>query len=426
MACAGLFATLFVSIAFFEIRLDFVPIFCIAGFIAFYNAVFGIAVRRLANEEPGFLFLTNLFLIDNLQISLDLVCLTALIHFSGGVENPFIFYFVFHTVISSILLPRRTAFFQATLTVGLFLTMVALEYTGLAAHHEIGGLLPGHLYNVQSYVIGTSFVFVSTLYISLYFATSVSKRLKDHEKYLADANALLEEKDKIKSEYVLRVSHDIKGHIAAIQSCIDPVLSGITGPLNPGQKNLLDRADERSSKLMAFVKSLLNLTIMRLKENSDTGVFDLAAMAVSAFNFVKLDADEKRISLEMSVPEIQHTLTASKSEMNATLIELLTNAIRYTPTGGLVRLSCRHEEHDFVIEIKDSGIGIPAKDLEQIFNEFYRAPNAKKVDSSSSGLGLAMAKHVIEKAGGRIAVVSKEGAGSAFRIMFPVSHPKSA
>jgi signal transduction histidine kinase len=417
LACAGLFLAPFFVLHVFKIRLNWAPIAITALFIAAYNTLLSLAVMK-TRDSSDIRFAKNVFYIDNAQIALDLICLTVVIHFSGGVENPLIFYFIFHIIISSILLSRLNALWQTNLAAVLFIGMTALEYTGALKHEPVEGFLPTPLYNSLLYVSGIAFVFLSTLYISLYLASSISKRLRDREKNLEDANKLLEEKDRIKSEYVLRVSHDIKGHIAAIQSTIDPVRTGITGPLTPGQLDMLNRADERSSKLLAFVKSLLNLTIMRLKDSEDIMVFDLASAVMDAVNFVRPGAKEKNITLDAQIPAQGFNLRASKSEINATLIEMLSNAIRYTPAGGKVTLLCDKKDKGYVIEIRDTGIGIPKSEISKIFTEFHRAPNARALDSSSSGLGLAMAKHVVEKAGGRITVESEENKGSVFKIEF--------
>jgi len=418
LACAGLLLAPLFVLYVFKIRLNWAPIALAALFIAVYNALLSLAVMKTRSSRD-MSFDKNAFYIDNAQIALDLICLTIVIHFSGGVENPLIFYFIFHIIISSILLSRLNAFWQTNLAAVLFIGMASAEYTGILKHEPVEGFLPAPLYNLPLYVAGISFVFLSTLYISLYLASSISKRLREREKNLEDANRMLEEKDRIKSEYVLRVSHDIKGHIAAIQSCIDPVRTGITGPLNPGQLSMLNRADERSAKLLSFVKSLLNLTIMRLKDSEDIMVFDLPTAVMEAVNFIRPSAKEKNITLDLDVPADAFSLKASKSEINATLIELLSNAVRYTPGGGRITLSCAGKDKGYMIEIKDTGIGIPQGDIGKIFSEFYRAPNARAVDSSSSGLGLAMAKHVVEKAGGNISVSSTEGIGTAFRINLP-------
>jgi signal transduction histidine kinase len=419
IAVIALFATPRVVRALFGLEVNTRVIYLVAALIAFYNLLLSLAFGTSGSAvvKPAWL---KPRVLDNAQIMLDLFCLTALIHFSGGVENPFIFYFIFHVIISGIILRGLDAFFQTTAAALMFLALALGEYSGMLHHHAVTGYPAAGLYANGVYVAGVSVVFISTLYISFYMAASISKGLKEREEKLIVANKMLEENDIIKNEYVLRVSHDIKGHIAAIQSSIQPVMGGYAGELNEKQKNLLERADNRTEKLMQFVKALLNLTILKLKKSEQFEAFDLVKTTGAAVSFVTPAAKQKNISIVFSPEKKQFNVTGVASEIQATIIELLTNAVRYSPAGGRVTADVKASGDYAVIEVRDSGMGIPGDEMPRIFDEFYRAQNAKEADSSSSGLGLAMAKHVIEKHKGKIEVESELGEGTIFRIFMQV------
>ena len=222
MAVAGVvFAGFFVN-QILGIPIPVMHIYAVASFLGAYNLVFLAYLGKMRDGRiANFYTLANR--IANLQISLDLFCLAALIHFSGGIENPFLFYFTFHIIIASILLTRKASFLQATFAVFLFCFIVLLEYKGVIPHYCLQKFVPYTLHENLLYIFGVSFVFISTLYIAVYMASAVSLRLRERERSLEKANELLREKDRIKSEYVLRVTHDIKEHLSAIQSCIAPV-----------------------------------------------------------------------------------------------------------------------------------------------------------------------------------------------------------
>lgn len=422
-AVAGLFLTPPLVNAVFGIRITILPIFIIASVILCYNAGLSFYLSRFKKNEKVFAHVFRR--VDNAQIGVDVAMLALLVHFTGGLENPFIFYFVFHVIISGILLPRTDALVQAAAAALLVLAPSWLEYFGVIPHHPIEGFALTGLYNYSVYAAGTSFVFVSTLFIAHYLAASIAAELRHREQRLEQANKMLEEKDRIKSEYVLRVSHDIKGHIAAIQNCIHPVREGITGPLTGDQKNLLSRADARSEKLMAFVKSLLNLTIMKLKNTDDVTEVDLVKIAADAAAFVLPNAKAKKVGLETETSAHGCMVRASLSEMQAVLIELLSNAVRYTPAGGKVSIRVTRENKEAVAEVSDTGVGIPQAEQEKVFEEFYRATNVRAVDTTagSSGLGLSMAKHAVERSGGTIKLLSSQGKGTTIRLAFPMHTP---
>ncbi|MEK6794265.1 MAG: HAMP domain-containing sensor histidine kinase [Spirochaetota bacterium] len=414
LAAAGLAAGAF-AVGAFGVTIEKTPILMTAVCIAVYNTGYAVFVaglrRRKVTAAPRSL--------ANSQVILDLICITVVLHFTGGAENPFMFYYIFHVVISGIILPARYSALMTLFASVLFLSMVWLEYAGAIAHHAVLNFLPAPLYSNTLFVICVSFVFVSLMFIALYMVTNIAGRLAERERRIADANRQLKEKDRVKSEYVLRVSHDIKGHIAAIQSCIHPVQAGITGPLTDDQKNLLDRAETRTEHLLAFVKSLLNLTIARLKEGTDNERFDIARTVSGAIELALPTAKNNDIAIDSDLAHDCPALVGSSAEIQAAFLELISNAIKYTRAGGTVRVTITCGQDAVIATVSDDGVGIPAGELPMIFNEFYRSSRTA-ADVSGTGLGLAMTKHVIEKHGGVIHASSVEGRGTVFSIELPV------
>ncbi len=391
------------------------PLYAVAAALAAYNLIF---IILLANAK---IRTSNLTLnrIANLQISLDLFCLTILLHFSGGIENPFLFYFIFHMIIAGIMLSRRAAFGQASFSVLLFCLMVILEYSGVLAHYSLSGFIINSQYHNPAYIFGIFFVFTSTLYIAVYMAASISTRLKQREEILEKANSQLEEKDRIKSEYVLHVSHDIKEHLAAIQGCLEPVAGGITGELNPQQLDLVQRATHRTVKLMFFVKALLGITRIKLNKEIKMDTFDFPEALSEAIASVASKAGEKNITLDSNVEPGVKNIRAAKEYIQETLTNLLANAVKYTPRNGRIHILAEDKGNNIVVKISDNGIGIPKDEIGRIFEEFFRASNAKEVERDGTGLGLSIAKQIIELHNGKIRVESEEGKGSTFIIELP-------
>ena len=126
-----------------------------------------------------------------------------------------------------------------------------------------------------TYVFGILFVFTITLYLIVYMTTSISEQLRAHQEELEKANAQLREKDQVKNEYVLRVTHDIKGHLAAVLSCLDVVTNEMLGPLNDKQKDFVERAHRRTTRCLEFITALLKLTRMKLTGRLEVEQFSL-------------------------------------------------------------------------------------------------------------------------------------------------------
>lgn len=307
LAISGVLLTLLFTSRIFKLTLPFSALYALSLVIGLYNFVF-LLIHQRSKKAADLFRITNR--LANLQISLDLASLTALIHFSGGIENPFIFYFIFHMIIASILLSRRASLLQATLAVWLFGLMVILEYLGILSHYCLKGFIIYHQADNLTYIGGILFVFMSTLYIAVYMTASISERLKEREKKLEETNKLLKEKDHIKSEYVLRVSHNIKEHLSAIQGCLEPVTAGITGELNPQQFDLIQRASQRTAKLMFFVKTLLEITHIKLRQElkmdyfsfKDT-IFEVISHIISNAKEVERDGTGLGLSIARQIVE---------------------------------------------------------------------------------------------------------------------------
>jgi len=424
-AVAGVFLTALAADKVLRIPLSYAPLYAIAAGLGACNLLFLVYLNRVrAAARPDLPVITNR--LANAQIPMDLLGLTALVHFSGGVENPFAFYFVFHMIIASVLLSRRASYLQATSAVFLFLLMAGLEYTGLWAHHCVASSAAGCRRADLLYLLGAAAAFSSTLFIAVYMATSISGKLREKEARLRGANLQLKEKDRIKSNYVLRVTHDVKEHLAAIQACLDPVLHGLTGELKPGQVSLIRRSYERTEKLTFFVKALLEITRIKLSNKMETGVFSLRRTAESAVNFVEARARVKNIRLTWAVAHGVEEITGAQVYIEETIANFLANSIKYTPAGGAVDLLIGDAGASVLIRVSDTGMGIPKDELPHIFEEFYRARNAKAAERTGTGLGLSIAREVAEKHKGRIWVESEEGKGSTFYFSLPKTLPPPA
>ena len=393
-------------------------LYFITGVLLLYNFILFIYIRQLTRSglEPATKTISKMIMF---QIFADLFILTTILHFSGGIENPFCFFFVFHMIIGSILCKQHSSYIQAAAAIFLFSLIVFLEYLGKIHHYELEGFAAHRLYKDFTFISGTLLVFSSTLILVVYMTNSIMEQLREQEESVELANQKLQEKDKIKNEYVLRVTHDIKGHLAAIESCINPVQSEMIGPLNDKQKDLVGRAYQRTHKCISFVAALLKITRLNLSGQLEAEHFHLNKIISIAITTVQNRANEKKINLSYEGNENVADISGEKVLLEETLTNLLFNAVRYTPSGGRIVLTLEDKQAEYLIQIKDSGIGIPIGEEEKIFEEFHRADNARKVERDGTGLGLSFARQVIEKHGGKIWAQNNPEGGSTFSFTLP-------
>ena len=236
------------------------------------------------------------------------------------------------------------------------------------------------------------------------------------------ANAELERKDEIKNEYVLRITHDIKGHLAAIQSCLNVLGSKPENSFNTECREFLDRATLRTGTLIRFVRDLLYITKLKLSDHVETKEFLLRDSIQEVMDNLQDMAEEKsiRININMENPEIR--ISGLQLSIEELITNLLGNAIQYSDKGSDVYLDVRIDQKVILFKVIDKGPGIQPNEQERIFEEFYRGSNIRSV-SQGTGLGLSIAKKIVQTHGGKIWIESEEGVGSKFCFTLPGTGP---
>lgn len=396
------------AIHIFKVALLGLPIYLIALFIAIYNAGFKIYLNQIKTKN---LLTDNIRRFAITQSMLDIISLTIIIHLTGGSENPFIFYFIFHTILTSMLLSKKESYLQSGIVCILAIWLFIFEYMGILPHHSIKGFLGTDLYKNVTYVAAISFVFTSTIFIATFFTVSVSEKLRG-------AALKLLEKDRLKDEYVKMVSHDLKSPLASIQSLLEVILGGFAGPIDGKIKEILQRIQKKVEFLHHYTKDLLDLSRIRAEKNLNIKKFNIKEVIDTAAEIALPKMGEKEIQLNIDIPERFPDIEADKELLTYVFLNLIANAFKYTQSGGKVWVRLTQADNVLKIEVRDTGIGIPAEDIPHIFEEFFRANNVAKT-TKGTGLGLSLVRHIIERHGGRIFVESELGKGTVFTFTLP-------
>ncbi|MEJ2545219.1 MAG: hypothetical protein P8Y99_14220, partial [Calditrichaceae bacterium] len=211
--------------AFFEISLPYKQIWIVLFSLAFLNLIYQI-VSWIVKE---FSFTVEIIAL-HIQIVIDLVCLTLLIHYSGGIENPIYLFYIFHIVISSILFSRYSPFMIATLVVFLFSSLVYLEYNEIITHYCLYDI---SIHNNQLAVILILIVFIITVYVTEYICTTFMRIYRDSKRIIDKQNEQLIEADKDKTRFFQFASHELKAPVIAIKSTLDGITKSFADSLEP-------------------------------------------------------------------------------------------------------------------------------------------------------------------------------------------------
>jgi len=351
----------------------------------------------------------------NSQISIDFIILTVFIHLSGGIENPILIFYVFHMIIGSIILTRKSAFLQSLLAIFLFCTLTIMEHLRIIPHYSLNSHISAFVFSNQRYLIFSLLVFSATSVLIVYFTSTLASRLRHTQSELRVLNVELKRKNDIKNEYVQRLTHNIKGDLSTINICLNVVKSLNTDYYTEQHKTFVDKAYNRTKRLMKFVEDLLILTNMRLNKRFDTVEFNINEMLTNVVELSQIYAATKNIYLSLDVPDNQINIMGVKVSIHEALFNVVQNALKYTQENGIVKVMLVKKNEKIKITISDTGMGIPAEALPHIFDEFFRADNA--VDKEGTGLGLALVKAIINRHSGEISVESELNKGSVFTIL---------
>ncbi|ENM8316339.1 PAS domain-containing protein [Listeria monocytogenes] len=226
--------------------------------------------------------------------------------------------------------------------------------------------------------------------------------------------------ENVRSEFVTNVSHELKTPVTALKGFAETLLDGAMYD-EVLLKKFLTIIKEESDRLHRLIMDILALS--RIEQNpvaENVELVDVDEVIEQSARTIFEMATEKNIQViipEKTIPSV--TIETDRDKLQQILINLLSNAINYTPVDGKVEVKLIEQEAEVIIEVTDNGIGIPAKDIDRVFERFYRVDKARSRHSGGTGLGLSIVKHLVENCGGRIEVESQEEVGSTFRVTLP-------
>jgi signal transduction histidine kinase len=526
------------------------------------------------------------------QTGLDWLAMILLIHYTGGIESPVIFFFIFHIIIASIFFSRRSAYTFTILAIALVSSVAFLEYVSILPHHPVQGYIQQPLYKNGLFVSGVLLFFASSSLISAYLVASIHERLRQREQEIMDLteslqratirlqalndgarivgstlelkqvlerlvestaramgvracsirlldssqsqleaaavyglsqtylnkgpvdacsnpiarevlaghvvnipdvrespllqypeearregiramlsaplngksgplgiirayameplhfskedeaflsataaqgsiaieNALayqtIQQLDNMKSQFVRMVTHELRSPVSVSRSLLRTIVAGYAGDLNPQQRDILERANHRMEFLQSLIDDLLDLAAgkAQIKTNEILERVNVVETLRAVIERYEIPAREKNIQLSnvMNIDQEKLDVMATKDGLDRVINNLVSNAVKYTPPAGRVTVELSVINGEVLLSVSDTGIGIPEESLGHLFEEFYRAPNAKELEQEGTGLGLVIVKDTLAKYGGIISVQSKVNEGTKFTINLPL------
>ncbi len=411
-----------------------------------------LAKRFLAGERGEAEAVRTARYFANAQIAIDLLLLTLLLRYLGGVESPLVLFYLFHMAIAALLLNVGQAVLQACWAVALYAGLGFGQWFGVIQPHYdwLPNIACPGLYTHLTYVSTAVLVMAGGAFGVLYFTIRIARRLDDREMQLRLAldalqasQAAVQEIQARRARFMRTAAHQLKSPMAAIQTMANLIRDGYVE--GEGIKKTTESIIRRCQEGIIAVGELL--TLARVQDADPKrhhgATANVGGVTLAVCNHRKQQAEEKGLTLIRDVPMgVDLHARVDQADLMDCVDNLVENAIKYTREGqvtvslrrvtaedpALAGVADTHGEY-IVVTVEDTGIGIddaelsdadPAARQGSVFDAYRRGNAALQAGISGSGLGLSIVREVVEQAGGHVKVRSRLGVGSTFTLVLPV------
>jgi len=356
------------------------------------------------------------------QIIVDLICLSVVVHYIGSTTTPISFFYVLHIALACIFFSTRESLY-VTILVCLMDTIVIIVDNFLITQTPLSTLVNSHLLSENARQDGAMLwmFFLDILFFIVWYVVSrLSLIVRAHERHLLDAYRQINQAQVEKDQYAVLMTHQLKSPLDAIRSNINLIKGGYCGDASDGVNEALDKIDSRAQGMSSLILDLLRLE--RLKDTClNTAVFetvDIQTTLQKCIEKLTLVANAKHIAFNLTIENFYCKVIPDQLEI--LLENIITNAITYSHDNTAVEITSVINQRDrsASITITDHGIGIENKDLPNIFNEYFYSPRAALHNKATSGIGLSIVRIAAENNKLKIKVTSEPGVGTSFTIVF--------
>ena len=249
----------------------------------------------------------------------------------------------------------------------------------------------------------------------------------EHRQLLQESHRLEIERELLKRQFVTLVSHQLKTPLVAVHQYLDTLKQlGDTPDTASKRQDWLERCLKRTDEVLAIIKDWL--TLSKVESGSLTGEILRVDLKPIILNTMEANADmaaEQGITLEAELPADEYPVKGDRNCLAVLFDNLIVNAIKYNKPEGRVSVSVKAQDHQIAVTVADTGIGIPEKYRQSLFDEFFRVKGQSSDQTTGTGLGLAICKRITTEMGGTIEVESELDVGSTFRVSLPAYHEKA-
>ncbi len=406
----------FLIVAFFIDRLKITTL----GWVLYTAVLVKLAVNTMAwvcTRRRRAVLIAN-----GLNLTTDLLAMTAAIYFTGGQLSPLFALYIIEITGIALLANLGITLLVSITALCLYGAMAVLIRTGtLPQYPPFMALTPGgHL--TWGYLVLDGAMLALFLGIVTYFTASTLRLLRDRERKLEAKTVELMEAGRLKSQFMANITHELRTPIHGTLGLASLLDDGVYGPVTAKQKEALEGITRSAENLLKLIDELLDLA------RAEAGRMEVKKAAVDVNEVVRGVAaaarwmmGKKSLDLAVEVPPGLPDPVTDRGKLVQILVNLLSNAIKFTPEGGRIRVRAETAGPGHIcISVADTGIGIDARDIPHIFEEFRQVDGSSSRQYGGVGLGLSVVKRLTDLLGGEIRVESAPGRGSTFTLRIPV------
>ena len=248
----------------------------------------------------------------------------------------------------------------------------------------------------------------------------IIRRGLERKKLIRETKKLREEKRLMEENFITMVSHQLRSPLVAIVQYFEIILAGMVGDVEDKQREMILKAKERSEGLLDLINDWLSIARMnggKIIDNLKPA--SLEEILSKILDFLQPVATEKNVTLKLNTPSGDDVILGDTESLEQLFVNLISNAIEYNKPNGDVSISIIDRGESIRVDIEDTGVGIDEEHLPRIFDQFYQIDRSKRKGDKGSGLGLTIAKKIVDAHGGSIQVSSELGKGSVFSVILP-------
>ena len=382
------------------------------------NTAFCLLVRGLRTSSSRGVEL-NIWL----QIVVDLLILTVMVHILGGINSLIASFYLLHITLACVFFGRRESLLVILLATALYMGSAGLEVSGILPVRSVfvDSVAQRHDPVLALLLAGVSvFVWVAVWYL----VGTLSQAVRERDRKLDSANKILSATDERMNLQVLRTTHDLKAPFSGMESNIQVLRMKYWETLSLDVRNIIERIERRGQTLSRRIGDILLLGELRSQkpDSVPSDPVDLRSVIQTAVGNIKERAHSRGISIDVRVPVV--SVVGDRRQYAILFGNILSNAVNYSHDGGRIEVGGNRNKGWVQVSVSDHGIGIAEKALPRVFDEYFRTKEAMKANAMSTGLGLAIVKKVAHDLSLVVRVTSEPGKGTTFEVLMPVHNDK--